>query len=195
MNNNKNRANKVSLILWSGILLPGHEACRMFFQKTQWHLEGKAIFTFEKEPCLLDYHIICDRDWLTLSAKVEGWVGDEIIALHLIVDQNRHWWLNESEVPGVAGCTDLDLNFSPSTNTIAIRRLKLAIGEKKEISAAWLRFPNFTLEPLAQSYQRLDRNLFRYESNHGSFVADLMVNEAGLVADYPGIWKIETGSG
>jgi hypothetical protein len=99
--------------------------------------------------------------------------------------------LNETEFPIVAGCTDLDLNFSPSTNLVPIRRLNLAVGEEAAVRAAWLRFPSFTLEPLDQHYRRLDETTWRYESAGGSFVAELQVNEAGFVTLYPGIWQAE----
>lgn len=91
----------------------------------------------------------------------------------------------------MAGCTDLDLNFSPSTNTLPIRRLNLAIGQEAKVKAAWLRFPNFELEPLYQLYRRVDEAIYRYESGGSQFVADLEVNQAGFVTNYPGIWQAE----
>jgi hypothetical protein len=89
----------------------------------------------------------------------------------------------------VLGCIDLDLNFSPSTNLLPIRRLDLAIGQHAEVKAAWLRFPSFNLEPLTQIYSRLDETSYRYSSNNGKFVRDIKVNEAGLVTVYPGLWE------
>ena len=72
-----------------------------------------------------------------------------------------------------------------------IRRLDLAVGDKAEVKAAWLRFPSFQLEPLAQQYHRLDETTYRYESAGGAFVADLKVNRSGFVLDYPDIWQSE----
>lgn len=95
------------------------------------------------------------------------------------------------ERPEVAGCIDLDLNFSPCTNLLPIRRLGLAIGQEAQVRAAWLRFPNFELEPLPQLYRRLDESTYRYESGGGQFVADLQVNQTGFVTNYPGIWQAE----
>lgn len=111
--------------------------------------------------------------------------------MHISTDIGRHWSVNEAEAHEVSDCIDLDLNFSPSTNTIAIRRLKLEVGERRDVTAAWLRFPSFTLEPLAQSYQRLAGNLYRYVSGNESFTADLATDDVGFVIDYPGIWKEE----
>jgi hypothetical protein len=126
---------------------------------------------------------------------VEGWVGDNSIKIEIRTDSNGHWWLNEVEQPNVMGCTDVDLNFSPSTNLIPIRRLGLAVGESAEVRAAWLRFPSFTLELLPQTYHRLGEMAYRYESAGGKFVADLTVSGSGFVIDYPGIWQAEASSG
>lgn len=191
MGNSTYKAITSSFILWRGIALPGHEACRLYTQKSRRHLDGMAVFSHEKQPCQLSYHIVCDADWLTQSATVQGWIGEKNINIHLEVRPGQKWYLNEVAVPEVSGCFDLDLNFSPSTNTIAIRRLKLAPGEHKDVTAAWLRFPSLSLEPLAQSYQRLDENRYRYESGKGSFAADLVTDVSGLVTEYPGIWTAE----
>ena len=88
---------------------------------------------------------------------------------------------------------DLDLNFSPSTNLLPIRRLGLVVGQEAAVQAAWLRFPSFTLEPLAQRYRRLDATTYRYESAGGEFVTELRVNAAGFVTRYPAYWDAEAG--
>ena len=123
-----------------------------------------------------------------------GWVGNNIVDIQIRTDPDGHWWLNEVEQPEVTGCIDIDLNFSPSTNLLPIRRLGLVIGETAGVKAAWLRFPGFKLEPLPQQYHRLEETIYRYESAGGQFVADLTVNRSGFVVDYPGIWQAEAAS-
>jgi len=178
-------------ILWRGMTLPGHEACRLYSQDTHWHLAGTAVFSYDGQPYKLDYHILCDERWNTLSARVAGWLGDNPLEIELKVEADRRWVVNGILHPAVAGCVDIDLNFSPSTNLIPIRRLDLAVGESAEVSAAWLKFPSFQLQLLQQLYRRLDETTYRYESAGGSFVADLQVNPAGFVTDYPGVWQAE----
>jgi hypothetical protein len=190
METNKKRS-PIESILWRGFVLPGHEACRLFSQDARWHLEGTAIFSHKQQPCRLDYQVICDAAWRTLSTSVEGWVGTTVVAIQIKTDAAGGWWLNEIEQPDIVGCTDIDLNFSPSTNLLPIRRLNLAIGESAEVKAAWLRFPGFHLEPFPQQYHRLEENLYRYESAGGQFVADLKVNRSGLVVEYADLWKAE----
>jgi uncharacterized protein len=178
-------------ILWRRLDCPGHEAARLFFQDDCWNLQGTAVFSHQRFPCRLDYHIVCDLRWHTRSASVVGWVGDRLIEIELTVSSDQRWRLNEGDPPEVAGCIDLDLNFSPATNLLPIRRLDLAIGQEGEVRAAWLRFPSFTLEPLSQLYRRIDETTYRYESHGGDFLTELTVNEAGFVTRYPNLWEIE----
>ena len=178
-------------ILWRRIDLPGHEACRVFQLDGEWWLSGTAVFSSDNRPCLLSYYVVCDSTWNTRKGGVSGWLGDDVPVEISIEAHDHHWRLNGVEVPTAHGCTDLDLNFSPSTNLIPIRRLKLDVGQHAQINAAWLRFPTFELEPLSQIYTRLDQFTYRYSSADGSFVRELTVNEDGFVTHYPGLWEVE----
>lgn len=178
-------------ILWRGIFWRGHEHCAVYDDAARWFVKGVAVFMHEREPCLLEYLIECDDTWTTQSARVSGWVGEKPIDIEINADPDRKWFFNGTEQPDVEGCTDVDLNFSPSTNLLPIRRLNLNPGQEAPVSAAWLRFPSFKLERLDQVYRRLDQATFRYESNHGAFVAELTVNAFGLVTNYPELWQEE----
>ena len=175
-------------ILWRRLDQPGHESALLVFDSDSWHLQGTAVFTQDQLPCKLDYRIVCDSHWNTRSAKVAGWVGNNVIEVELVVSNEKRWLLNQKDCPEVSGCTDLDLNFSPSTNMLPIRRLELDIGQEMEVRAAWLRFPGFKLEPLIQLYKRIDETTYRYESDGGSFATELQVNSQGFVTNYPSFW-------
>lgn len=184
----------IKSVVWRGIYLPGHEACRVFSQNADWCLAGTAVFSHNDQPCRLDYLVVCNAGWNTLSGKVSGWLGRAAVDIELAVDPERNWRLNGVACPAVAGCIDLDLNFSPSTNLLPIRRLNLGIGQEAEVKAAWLRFPGFELEALFQVYRRVDESTYRYKSGNGSFVADLKVDQFGFVTNYPGIWQAEAAT-
>jgi hypothetical protein len=177
-------------VLWRRRDVPGYESCRIYSRDAGWQLEGVALLAHEGLACRLDYMIACDHEWLTQSAVVSGWVGTRLIDITLTRDASGRWDLNGTACPAVAGCVDVDLNFSPSTNTLPIRRLQLAIGQTAAVRAAWLRFPTIELEPLEQTYARIAERVYRYESNGGSFVADIIVDDQGLVLDY-GEWSRE----
>lgn len=211
-----------SSILWRRLDREGHEACRLsplgpsagpseqsrgveprdqsrgVEPREQdhggWSLAGSAVFAHEGRPCRLDYAIACDAAWSTVSARVGGWIGDRVVDVEIAVDHRRRWFLNGILVDAVAGCLDVDLNFSPSTNLLPIRRLGLAVGAEAPVRAAWLRFPGFELELLEQIYRRTGRTSYRYESAGGRFTADLDVDESGFVTRYPGLCETVSGS-
>ena len=91
----------------------------------------------------------------------------------------------------MSDCIDLDLGFTPATNLLTIRRLKLPVGQAAKARAAWLSFPALALEPLDQMYRRKDVSLYGYESDGGRFSTELEVNDAGFVLLYPDRWRAE----
>jgi uncharacterized protein len=174
-------------VLWRRLDREGHEAARLAEVEGGWWLSGLAVFANEGEGCALEYAIVCDASWKTVSASVKGWVGETTVAIEVRSDGRGTWRADGVEQPQLAGCIDIDLNFSPSTNLLPIRRLNLPIGGQAPVVAAWLRFPSFRLEPLAQTYGRLAERTYRYESGGGSFTAELEVDEAGFAVVYPGL--------
>ncbi|HKE55254.1 MAG TPA: putative glycolipid-binding domain-containing protein [Pyrinomonadaceae bacterium] len=178
-------------ILWRSICWPGHDACRLYRLNSERRLEGTSLFLHEGRNCQLSYLIVCDEIWQTKKAVVWGWVGDQDVNLELYVDAHRRWQVNGVTKPAVERCMDLDLNFSPSTNLLPIRRLRLEVGQRAEVEAAWLRFPSLELEPLSQVYERLGQFKYLYSSHGGNFVAELTVNQAGFVTFYPKMWEFE----
>ena len=176
-------------ILWRGLFWPGHEHCAVYDEGPRWFVAGAAVFAHEGQPCRLEYLIECDDTWTTQSARVSGLVGEKPIDIEIKADLDRNWLFNGIDQPAVKGCTDVDLNFSPSTNLLPIRRLSSKSDNEAPVSAAWLRFPSFKLERLDQVYRRLHQTTYRYESNDGEFVAELKVNAFGLVTNYPELWE------
>ena len=178
-------------ILWRGIDRAGHDYCSVHEEQNRWFLSGVAVFIYERQPCRLEYLVQCDSTGNTLLAKISGWVGDNRIDVEVTTAPDHCWFLNGAEQPSVLGCVDVDLNFTPATNLLPIRRLNLPVGQEANVSAAWLRFPEFELARLEQVYRRIDGHTYRYESGGGEFVAELTVNDFGLVTRYPELWEQE----
>jgi hypothetical protein len=176
-------------VSWKRHDVPGLETCRILEVGDEWRLTGVAVLVFEKQACRLDYSIDCDPQWVTRLATVTGWIGDRTIEVSVLRNSNGQWQLNGQDCAAVNGCIDIDLNFSPSTNLLPIRRLELEVGATVTVRAAWLRFPGLMLEPLEQTYTRLDKDRYRYKS--GSFIAELTVDDRGMVIDYGQIWSRE----
>jgi hypothetical protein len=180
----------VTSIIWRRLDQPGHDSARLHEMASGAVLEGTAVFSESGRPCRLDYRVECDGSWRTIGARVVGWRGAGSIDLAISVDPERRWTLNGRPSPEVRGCDDVDLGFTPATNTLPSRRLRLAIGGRAPVRAAWLDFPGVALAPLEQVYERLTDSQYRYESA-GGFTALLEMNTCGLVTQYPGLWECE----
>ena len=147
-------------------------------------LRGTALLVVEKMPVEARYTVVVDRAWETREVEVlvEFPGGDlrEPVALGQL-------WSGAERPPELEDCVDVDLGFTPATNTLPIRRLRLAVGASAEVAAAWLRWPELTVERLEQRYQRLASDRYRYTS--GRFSTELVVNDEGLVLRYGDYWR------
>lgn len=174
---------------WTRQDQPGSEYAELRELDSGWVLAGSVVVAEAGVPYLAEYTVTCDSRWMTRQARILLRGGGAPQSLVLRVDAQQRWWRGEEEVPQFRGCTDVDLGFTPSTNTLPIRRLSLEVGQSSEVTAAWVRMPDLALLQLPQRYTRLSPTRFRYESRGGSFVAELETDELGLVTRYPPAWE------
>ena len=175
--------------LWEWLQGTGLERFELLRAADEWLFRGTIITLADDAGVEARYEIICDHSFRTRAANIS--VRDSADEHKLqITAQDGRWFENGVENQTVAGALDIDLGWSPSTNTLPIRRLGLEIGQSSgEFIAAWVRFPELTLQPLPQEYLRLGDRKYRYSSRGGAFVAELLVDEHDLVLDYEGFWQ------
>ena len=147
----------------------------------------------EAGPFRLTYRLDWDESWRLREATL-SLVDDEggaFRSMRLRSDGDGHWQDGEGRaLVELDGCLDIDIWPTPFTNSFPIRRMPLAIGERREFRMAWVDGTALTVRPQAQAYTRLDERLYRFESLNGSgFEAELPVDEDLLVLDYPGLFR------
>ena len=169
-------------IVWRSGWLGGSEHCSVVANETGRLFQGVVVAPFDGRPGIVRYRVEVDSAWRTRQVNVVLRLDGEDRALDLSADGDGLWTVDGRPAQELSGCLDIDLGCSPSTNTLPVRRLGLQIGQSEEIVAAWVRFPDLTVEPLRQTYLRSEERGWRYRS--GDFVADLAVSEEGLVLDY-----------
>lgn len=152
-----------------------------------YRVRGIVLISEADVPSRVDYAIECGTDWLTRRLDIRQVLGKTVTVLKLTADQGK-WQRNGTPAPELDGCTDIDLGISPSTNALPINRLDIPVGESREIQAAWVVFPQCTVEPARQSYERLAAARYRYRSVASGFTAVIDVDDGGLPIDYSGIW-------
>ncbi len=184
-------ADLLRAVVWRSLNYPGTEYCGLLRTTSGFQLEGHVVAAQQNSPLYSHYQVTCDQQWRTRAVTVELVQGATTRRLQITVDDDQRWRVDGQEIERVRGCQDVDLAVTPSTNTLPIRRLGLAIGGSQEVVAAWLRFPELELEPLPQSYTRLDATSYRYESRSGNFTSQLKVDELGLVVLYAQGWQRE----
>jgi uncharacterized protein len=183
-----------STIMWKRLDRAGHEVAELAAVEGGWRLTGVVIVEDDGRPCRLEYAIECDAEWRTRRARVFGQLGGAPVSLDLAHGPRRGWQVNGVSIAELRHCVDVDLEFSPSTNLLPIRRLRLAVGAHGLARAAWVRFPSLVVEPLEQTYTRLAVDRYRYETTDGEFEREITVNDEGLVLEYPGQWRTEAAS-
>jgi uncharacterized protein len=180
--------------------------------RTGLYARGTALAA-DPIPYTCRYELQTDPGWVTtrfdVSAEGAGWAR----TLRLELAAGR-WRATTSEqgnldavlaaaghagagLPGTEdpdllyGAFDVDLTGSPMTNTLPIRRLgllKAEPGVAHRISVAWVLLPSLEVVQADQIYTRQGEGVVRFANE--TFSADLVVDDDGFVADYPGLARL-----
>lgn len=175
-------------VVWAALQWPGLEHVIASYGPGGFRADSWLILVSEAGPARVSYQLTCDSQWqvTALAIRVTDALSDRTLALTR--EAAGHWQADGNRpLPDLHGCIDVDINRSPLTNTLPIRRL--GISAPCDIEVAYVSVPELTVRPVRQRYTLLpaDRPAYRYESS--SFAADLPVDGDGIVLDYPGLWR------
>jgi hypothetical protein len=157
----------------------------------------------------LELELRVDADWVTrrlgLTASGDGW------SRSLVLTRDATWravTTSTGDVPPAVIATsanepvdasrippdvlDVDVQYSPLTNVMPIRRLGLdRPGTTGSFLMAWASVPSLTVSLDPQHYTLLGTDggelIVRFESGDGSFTAKIRCDSDAMVVDYPGI--------
>jgi hypothetical protein len=134
----------------------------------------------------LDHTWSLTPDWRAQSLRVERRDASGRRTLTLERDGGG-WRVDGKARPDLDGADDPDLSVTPFCNTLALRRFGPPPGGAGELTTVYVGFPDLSISPSRQRYERLDAHVFRYVDLGLSrgFEADLVVDERGLVRQYP----------
>lgn len=156
-----------------------------------YRVEGHTSAVEDGEAWAVSYAITLDAAWCTLRAEVTGASSAGRRARCLSTDGAGHWQVDGAPAPLLDGCLDVDLESSSLTNAFPVRRLGMAVGERAEAPAAYVRAPDLDVVRLEQTYVRVDdeddRSRYDYASPAFDFSCRLVYAADGFVTDYPGI--------
>ena len=173
----------VSAVLWQASD-GGSELCALERTREGWRLRGTVLTHEASRPIELRYAVTVDPAWATTDVEVEvavaGGAPRELPELSRL-------WAGTERPPEYDDCVDVDLSFTPATNTLPIRRLGLEIGDEAEIQVAWVVWPELRVRRVLQRYARLAQDRYRYTQDE--FEAELLIDRQGLVLEYEGLWR------
>ena len=162
------------------------EVCTLTLRDTGYSMVGTVLGADAGAPLRIEYQVLVDRSGLTTAAHVRDLRG--FATRTLAVERYREGRVDGQRRRGsvAEGLHGRRPRLQPSTNTLPIRRLNLAIGASQTIKAAWVRFPELEVVKADQTYTRLDEFTYRYAS--GTFEGEISVDDDGLVTVYE-VWK------
>lgn len=175
-------------ILWRKLPNSGLEFCQ-FALEHEISFRGEVIINNEINPIYVSYLVECDIEGNTKSAEILQRTEDGEARIYLHRDNKNRWYKNDIEIKEVFGLLDIDIGVTPSTNILPIRRLKLELGESKELSAVWVRFPELSIHALEQKYTRIQKDLYLYESIVSGYKAEIKVDHNCIVQSYESEWE------
>ncbi len=155
----------------------------------------------EPDPFRVDYRLEAPDRYVTkeleLTATAQGW-RRHVLLRH---DGSGGWnaevedegdvlggpW--EGSLPDLSEARDIDIENSPLTNTMPIRRHGLRRGGSGDFVMAFITMPTLRVEASPQRYEHVRSSetgsVVRYLSRDGDFTAELELDEDGLVEFYP----------
>lgn len=152
-------------------------------------LAGRVLLIEEGHHLSVDYRIEVDAGWVTRLVVVDLFADGAPAAVRLEHDGAGGWRRDGAPEPALGGCLDVDLEVTPLTNALPVKRLRLPDPGAAEIVAAWLHFPGLGVEAAPQRYQRLASTTYRYTGLGTGFTAQVEVDEDGFPVIYERIWQ------
>lgn len=176
-------------VRWSRVDSPGIEHCHFETTAVEVHAESVVVALRGDVRFGLYYRLACDVTWRIRDAEIR--IVGKPRSLRLMSDGDGHWRDQSGSILSeLDGCIDIDISATPFTNTLPIRRLNLKPGQSAELSMVYIAVPDLTPRKVKQRYTCLESNhLYRYEGLDSGFAANVVVDEDGLIVDYPGIFS------
>jgi hypothetical protein len=139
------------------------------------------------EPFDVYYRVECDSSWRTRYVCVAEALSGRCVEMRSTGDGR---WMSDDgrRLRELEGAIDVDINVTPFSNTLPVRRLAMEVGARADIVTAYVAVPEMTVAADPQRYSRLRHDLYRYQSLDSDFTSDVVVDADGFVLDYPGLF-------
>lgn len=177
--------NKQFNILWTGREYYSLENCLVNITAAGAEITSVIVGRYENKLYRVDYHIKTDEDLESDLLHITSRHSNRELTLRIQRGADGQWTVNGEKNGLFDGCTDFDIAVTPFTNTLPINRLKMKIDQEQPVRVIYFDPFEQTIRPVQQKYLRLSDTKYHYENIPNDFEADIVVDENGLVVDYP----------
>lgn len=151
-------------------------------------VSGREVGVDDNGPWSCEFSVVLDSLWRSRSVHVDVLDRTGRRSLRMASVGSGKWFREGELQPALTSCDDVDLTVTPSTNTLPIRRLGLARGERATIDVVFITVPDLSVTRSAQLYRR-DADVdglavYRFESPELNARHRLTVDDDGIVVDY-----------
>jgi hypothetical protein len=179
-------------LLWRSEDDPGFEHVRVDDSHPGWDVyDSMLVRAHDGVVRRGGYTLILDKQFRTLEIRIMiEQAPRSMAALHLLANGEGTWAdADERHIPDLDGCIDVDIQWSPLTNTLPVRRLDLRQGDEQDITVAYIELPGLSVRKVTQHYTRTGERTIQYASETRDFVRELTLDDEGFVVDYPDLFE------
>lgn len=179
----------ITTVLWTGREYYSLESCEVETAPKGLEIRSAIVGRYGSTLYSVEYLIQTDARWHVLLVEVNARINGHTTLLQFESNGQGHWKDRGKAVESFQGCIDVDIPLTPFTNSLPINRLRLSVGEERQIQVLYIDLLENSITPVRQKYKRLAASTYHYENVPNDFEADIEVDTAGLVIDYPALFE------
>ncbi|RCH54480.1 hypothetical protein DJ568_11695 [Mucilaginibacter hurinus] len=160
------------------------ENCTITIGHDSIYIESLLKGVLKALPFNAAYHITTDSQWRTMAFTIDYTWGNDTTHLNYSSDTQGNWLTTSKEQPQLTGCIEIDFTATPFTNTLAINRLNLTIGQSTEIKVLYIDVEKDTVSSTRQIYTRIDQSTYHFATE--GFESEFSLMSSGLLNITPG---------
>lgn len=180
-----------SELIWQHLDAPGWEHVRITSDHPGWTVFDSILVREHNGQVLRGgYTLVTDKQWQTLELRlmIESAPGS-MDGIHLLTEGDGRWTdANDQPIPELDGCLDVDIQWTPLTQSLPINRLRMADGKEHTIPVVHISLPSLTIQPVSQTYRQRDRTHVQHSNGLEPGAQTLSVDRDGLITETPGFF-------
>jgi hypothetical protein len=176
-------------LIWKATEYDSLENCIVTITANEVIIKSVIVGCKENVIFRIDYTIKTNSNWETLFCELITQFGNARQVISFQGDGKGNWITGGILAINFKGCIDVDIPFTPLTNTLPINRLKLKEQKEENIKVIYIDIMESGIRPVSQKYKRLSGQEYNYQNVPNDFEANISVDENAFVIDYPGLFR------